>query len=216
MAVNPQLCPLDVERDGGRTMTLTTTTPLRHAKRYGTAESARNSKAGLRPGTEVAECKPCQGWHVQAAPKPPRARDAGMKVRAERTQGKSAPTRNSGPTPKVRALVLARDGHACVCCGLSIIGQRYSLGHRLRASQGGKAVPSNLLTFLGGGGELCHGRIDNRDNPEDEAKGYTVRSGFDPASIPVMFFSPHGPGFSAWLDDEGNLLFDDPATAGAA
>ena len=127
---------------------------------------------------------------------------------------KSAATRrsggNSGPTPKVRALVLERDGHACVCCGMSILGQHYSLGHRLRASQGGKPVPSNLLTFLGLGGEMCHGRIDNRTDPADEAKGYTCRSWQDPAQIPVMVFSEGGSGVLAWVWDDGRYHFDGP------
>lgn len=117
---------------------------------------------------------------------------------------------------EVRATVLARDGHACVCCGVSIIGRHYSLGHRRRASQGGRAVPSNLLTFLGLGGELCHGRIDLYRDPADAAKGYRVESWQDPALVPVMFFSPHGSGFTAWLADSGELLFDPPEGVTAA
>lgn len=114
---------------------------------------------------------------------------------------------------EVRRLVLERDGYACVCCGRSIIGHRYSLGHRLRASQGGKAVPSNLLVFLGWGGEACHGRIDSRRDAHDEAKGYTVRSWQDPALIPVMVFSEHGSGITAWLTDEGTYRYDPPEGA---
>jgi hypothetical protein len=112
---------------------------------------------------------------------------------------------NSGPTPGVRKLVLERDGYACVCCGVSVIGRRYSLGHRLRASQGGKAVPSNLLTFLGWGGQECHGRIDNRENPEDEARGYTIRMGGNPLLVPVMFFEPSGSGALVYLLDDGTV-----------
>jgi len=112
-------------------------------------------------------------------------------------------------------MVLERDGYACVCCGQSVIGQRYSLGHRLRASQGGRAVPSNLLTFLGWGGEGHHGRIDSRRDPADEAKGFTVRSWQNPADVPVMVFSEHGSGVLAWAWDDGKYHFDGPQ-AGAA
>ena len=122
---------------------------------------------------------------------------------------------NSGPTATVRRLVLERDGYACVCCGTSVIGRRYSLGHRLRASQGGKAVPSNLLTFLGLGGELCHGRIDARRDPADEDKGFTVRSFQDPALVPVMFFEPDGSGALVYLLDDGTVSAT-PPVGGAA
>ena len=119
---------------------------------------------------------------------------------------KRAPRKRSGnshPTAEVRRLVLERDRYACVCCGRSILGQRYSLGHRLRASQGGKPVPSNLLVFLGWGGEGHHGRIDRRDDPADEEKGFTVRSGDDPALVSVMIFSEYGSGAQVWLNDAG-------------
>ena len=110
----------------------------------------------------------------------------------------------------VRELVLERDGYACVDCGTSIIGRHYSLGHRLRASHGGKAVPSNLITLLGLGGELHHGRIDLYRNPDDELKGYRLRSWEDPVQTPVMVFSPGGSGFSAWLWDDGTYHPEGP------
>jgi hypothetical protein len=116
----------------------------------------------------------------------------------------------------VRWLVLERDGYACVCCGQSVIGQRYSLGHRKRASQGGTAVPSNLITLLGLGGEAHHGRVDSRRGYADEAKGYTVRSWQDPRQIPVMVFSGGGSGFMAWLRDDGQYHAEGPETEAAA
>jgi len=119
-------------------------------------------------------------------------------------QGKSAATRrDTGPSRKVRLLVLARDGYRCVCCGRSVIGQRYSLQHRKRRSQGGDNSPSNLITVLGTGTTGCHERIDSRRDPHDEAKGYTVRSNLDPAGVPVMVFSEHGSGASVFLGDDG-------------
>jgi hypothetical protein len=125
-------------------------------------------------------------------------------------------TRRSPIPASVRKLVLERDGYACVCCGRSIIGQRYSLGHRLRASQGGLATPSNLLTFLGWGGELCHGRIDSRRDPADEAKGYTVRSFEDPAMVPVLIMSPYGSGAMVWLTADGRYSTESPDEVTAA
>ena len=116
---------------------------------------------------------------------------------------------------EVRALVLARDSYACVCCGKPVSFEHYSLGHRLRASQGGRPVPSNLITLWGLGGELHHGRIDLYRDPEDEAKGYRLRSGQDPAQIPVMVFRPGGPGETVWLDDLGNYLTETPEASAA-
>jgi hypothetical protein len=124
-------------------------------------------------------------------------------------------SRYCAPCTVVRQLVLERDGYACVCCGTCIIGRHYSLGHRLRASQGGRPVPSNLITLLGLGGELHHGRIDLYRDPHDEAKGYRLKSGQDPLRVPVMVFSEHGSGMTVWLDDLGNYRTDGPQ-AGAA
>jgi hypothetical protein len=124
------------------------------------------------------------------------------RTRSSRTTSRR--TANSGPTPKVRALVLERDGYRCACgCRQSILGQRYSLGHRLRASQGGKAVPSNLLTFLGWGGEECHGRIDSRRDPCDEANGMTVRSFMDPKQVRVTIVREDGSKARKYAWDDG-------------
>jgi hypothetical protein len=132
-------------------------------------------------------------------------------------QVRNMATRNSGPTPEVRRLVLERDGYCCFCCGQSIIGQRYSLGHRLRASQGGKAVPSNLITLLGWGGEQHHGRIDRRDDPRDEDYGFTVRSYQDPALVPVNVLRPDGSRVHLYLWDDGTRRdYPQSTTAGAA
>jgi hypothetical protein len=165
---------------------------VNHKKGYLTAAEAARSKAAQVPGATIDENCRCGLVHVDAPAAPP------------------DPNRNSGPSLAVRALVLARDGWACVCCGTSVIGQHYSLGHRLRAGQGGKPVPSNLITLLGLGGELHHGRIDSRRDPSDEAKGYSLRSYQNPLLVPVTVFSPHGPGMTLWLDDSGRYLTTAP------
>jgi hypothetical protein len=131
----------------------------------------------------------------------------------KRSQPRHAKRKDTGPDRRTLALVLKRDGYACVCCGRSIAGQRYSLQHRKRRSQGGTNSPVNLITVLGDGTAGCHARIDSRIDPHDEAKGYTVRSHGDPALVPVMIFSEHGGGVTAWLTEDGGFAFEAPAGA---
>ena len=147
---------------------------------------------------------------------PLRSRAAGMfgpGSSLKRSQPRHAKRKDTGPSGETRLLVLERDGWACVCCGRSVLGQRYSLQHRKRRSQGGPNSPVNLITVLGDGTAGCHARIDSRSDPHDEAKGYTVRSHDDPALIPVMIFSEHGDGVTAWLTDDGGFAFEAPAGA---
>ena len=147
---------------------------------------------------------------------PPResgiGRGAPLAVRdaAKVTQIRPQRRKDTGPSDAVRRLVLERDGYSCVCCGISVIGRPYSLQHRKRRSQGGGNDPTNLVTVLGSGTTFCHERIDSRRDPEDEAKGYTVRSWDDPALIPVMLFSEHGSGITAWLLPDGSYGYEAP------
>lgn len=133
-----------------------------------------------------------------------------------RAAWKRKPARDTGPSQKVRALVLERDGYCCVCCGRSVIGEPYSLQHRQRRSQGGDNSPANLVTVLGTGTTGCHQRIDSRCDPSDEAKGYSLRSYQNPLLVPVTIFSPDGPGMTLWLDDGGKYLTTGPEGAEAA
>ena len=122
---------------------------------------------------------------------------------------RAARPRYTGPSVKVREMVLERDGYACVCCGVSIAGQPYSLQHRKRRSQGGDNSPSNLVTVLGTGTTLCHERIDSRRDPADEANGYTVRSWADPEAVPVVLYGR----ITVWLTDDGRYSTEPPGEA---
>lgn len=190
-------------------MTLTTRTPfLRCGKRFGTEDEALHSKLYLKGGHGVVPCAyGCKGWHLE------RIQEASQPVRTV--------PRDTGPDRKTRALVLARDGHACVCCGESVLRRPHSIGHRLRASQGGKLLLTNLLTFLGLGNGMVaddhHHRIDQRKEPQDEIRGYTVRSRTDPSSVPVFYAAPAGRDpFWALLEADGGLVTVDAPTGSAA
>jgi hypothetical protein len=130
-----------------------------------------------------------------------------------RTAARPKAARYTGPDAKTRALVLERDDHRCVCCGVSVIGRPYSLQHRKRRSQGGGNSPSNLITVLGTGTTGCHERIDSRRDPHDEARGYTVRSWQDPAEVPVMVMSAHGAGALMLLTADGTYEIPPEAAA---
>jgi hypothetical protein len=174
-------------------VSLTGRTPMRACgKRYETELGARLSKRGQQPGAVFEECwvPGCGGWHVRSAASA--ARHALL-----------AAGRDTGPGRATREAVYERDHWACVCCGVSIFGRRYSLQHRKRRSQGGDACPANLVTVLGDGVTGCHARIDSRIDPEDEARGYTVRSRQDPHLVSVMVFGPGGGGASLFATCDG-------------
>lgn len=135
------------------------------------------------------------------------------------TQGaapRKAVRRYTGPSPKVRALVLARDGYCCACCGISVIGRRYSLQHRDARGFGGTSdpaasLPSNLVTMAGTGTTECHGRVEHYRDPADGVKGYRLREGTDPAGVAVMYATPDGPRWYLLDDQAGKTEVDPPA-----
>jgi hypothetical protein len=142
-----------------------------------------------------AEHPACGGWHLDE-PRPATTLHPG---------------RDTGPDRLTREAVYERDGGCCACCGRYALDRPHSVGHRLRRSQGGSNETSNLLTFLGlgdgsAGEDDHHYRIDNRGNPHDEARGYTVRSGTDPATVPVMIHGEQGDVLVYLTDDAAYSL----------
>lgn len=147
-----------------------------------------------------------QPWTTFARPRPGGARETGNPAPKQR---------DTGPDRRTRAAVLIRDGYMCAdgCgpCGPGIAP--YSIQHRKRRSQGGTSAMSNLILVAGTGTAGCHLRIDSRIDPQDEARGYTVRSFDDPRLIPVMYFERDGSGAAKYLDDDGNLSDEPPGAA---
>jgi len=182
------------------------------AAKLALADIARPDRAREGDEKRAYKCPFCQGWHLTSQPRRPVPHE-------RKTAGARKAPKNTGPSGRVRALVLQRDSYSCVCCGQSITGRPHSVGHRKRRSQGGTNEMTNLLTFLGLGSGMFpddhHFRIDSRKNPHDEAQGYTVRSHEDPALVPVMLHSEHGSGGLVWLTESGGYSTEAPE-AGAA
>ena len=182
-------------------------------RRYATEDQARHSKRGLTDGAVVIPCAlGCGGWHV-ALPRPEAPAREGKITSA--AKGRKAP-RYTGPDELTRAAVLLRDKAACVCCGISVIGRIWSIQHRKRRSQGGGNCTCSLITVLGDGTRGCHARIDSRIDPEDEEKGYTVRSWRIPALVSVMVFDNSGGGVSLYPTCDGEWSSALPVSGCAA
>ena len=126
------------------------------------------------------------------------------------------PPRDTGPSRKIRKLVLERDGYCCVCCGKSVIDQVYSLQHRDPRGSGGTSdpmanSPANLVTMLGSGTTGCHGRVELHKDPKDGLKGYRLEEGQDPALTPVWRVSEFGIGRRSWPTHDGRWIDEAPA-----
>jgi 5-methylcytosine-specific restriction endonuclease McrA len=95
---------------------------------------------------------------------------------------------------KVRAGVHKRSCGVCEGCGLRPAAEVH---HRQYESRGGKHLLSNLIHLCGWGNHTgCHGVAHSKAGEE---RGWSVRSGFTPAEMPVDH-AVHG---RVLLDDAG-------------
>jgi hypothetical protein len=188
-------------------VTLAAKQPMRRCgRRWATQEEAQNSKKGLTGYYLAIPCR-CGGWHLQE-----------LVAAMEPRQLARAP-KHTGPTLKVRLMVLNRDRFLCARCGRPAgpggVGP-YSIQHRVARGSGGTSDPdansmSRLLLLCGSATTGCHGEVEKRGD-EDNAKGYWLWSWQDPEAEGVMYASADG-GFTAWLEPDGGLSFEPPEAA---
>lgn len=151
---------------------------------------------------------------MKSQPRPPRKQRLGRTAGLPRSAGEERPARDVEPSREVRALVMARDGYACPCCGTSVVARPHSV---LRRSRDDGDSPANLLTFLGRGENPLdpadhRARVDSRRDPTDAARGFTVPSGQDPALVPVAVSGQAG-WITLWLTAEGACRTEPPPGA---
>jgi hypothetical protein len=174
---------------------------MNHAKTFPTRESAERSKRFLAGGCEPRFHEPCDGFHLE--------------LTAARELPKRKAPRDTGPDRATRALVLARDGYACVSCGVSVIGSQYSLQHRVARGVGGGNEASNLIVLCGSATSPgCHLEAEKRTS-DSHQRGYWLRSTEDPRLHGVMYREADGSGVTRWLEDDGGVLDEPPAGAEA-
>jgi len=82
---------------------------------------------------------------------------------------------------KVLRELKERSGGICEGCGINLASEAH---HRQYKSRGGSGLLSNALHLCGfGNAEGCHGDAHNLIG---EQRGWSVRSGLDPALVPVF------------------------------
>jgi len=130
-------------------------------------------------------------------------RRQGARALPRRAPASQQATLGSTVPATVRNLVLARDCHACVCCGKSVTGEASVLHFRKPERHGGPATPENLITVL----PACAERIGSGRDPQDETRGYRLSPWVDPESVPVVL-ALAGPPATVWLTRDGLLSFE--------
>lgn len=110
----------------------------------------------------------------------------------------------TGPSAKVRALVIERDEGRCVRCGVHCVDGQYSLQHRRARGMGGSKAPDtnapqNLIVACGSATspDGCHYRMESRPSYAAE-HGWRVGQWENPLDVPVT--SWRGP---IWLHADG-------------
>lgn len=88
----------------------------------------------------------------------------------------------SKPIPaKTRKALAERSGGVCEGCGVRAATENH---HRQYKSRGGSHELTNLIHLCGSGNHTqCHGVAHTGLG---EARGWSVRSSFDPADVPVL------------------------------
>jgi hypothetical protein len=104
----------------------------------------------------------------------------------------------SNPIPKSQRDKLAeRSGGNCELCALA---RATNWHHRKNRSQGGQHTLSNAMHLCGSGTTGCHGMVTESPARAYD-RGWSVRSGFDPADVPVVYA-----GNWALLSDDGTVF----------
>lgn len=94
------------------------------------------------------------------------------------------PSKDTGPSDKLRTQVEARDGNRCVRCGTPAARDEDSLHHRVPRGRGGVNTAENLIVLCGTGTTGCHGWVE-KNRAAAYKLGYLVETGIDPLDVPV-------------------------------
>lgn len=127
----------------------------------------------------------------------PLARRTPLRAKAPMRRGRAfvRVKRSTGPTPEQRLTVAARARHACEKCGALAARAGGQVHHRDPRRSGGSSRPEinslvNLLLLC----VTCHAHVESY-RTEAYENGWLVKSGIDPATVPVKLHDHAEPVF---------------------
>lgn len=133
------------------------------------------------------------------------------------TPTRPRPVADTGPTPEVVAVVIARDEGRCFRCGVVIRGERgrdWSIQHRRGRGTGGTSLPDtnqppNLILLDGSGTTGCHGWVEHNRTAALAAGWAVPRLG--KRSNPLLAPVTHHRYGRVWLTADGGWTREQPA-----
>lgn len=120
-----------------------------------------------------------------------------------RSQPKHAAPRDTGFSPAVRALVMARSAGRCEGCGIWLGRNGGQVQRRRAASSRVRNTIQNAARLC----DSCHAAADQRD-PLMNASGFWLASTQNPREVPVRLHGADGP--TLWLTGSGTYSVTPP------
>lgn len=180
--------------------------------------SPKKLVAGLRLPSSTFKAKPKAERPAVEKPSLPRAPWVqAPAVTAEAVRKAKAVAKRKGPTPATVALVIERDGSACIICGIGLLcipelrGITHHVHHLQYRSRGGHHRASNLALLC----PICHKRVHCGDQDEAEAKGWSTVAGGKPGRK-VEILTPDGQRWARFHDNGTRTILKTRVRAGAS
>lgn len=140
------------------------------------------------------------GWPQRTVPLP-RGRGPKRRTPLRATRAKTRARREElGFDRRTKALILDRDLHTCVCCGITAARARIIAHHRINRGHGGSRDP--VVNSVAAGMACCTTCNDLMEASaprllEARNRGWKLRRGQDPTAVRVVDFAGR-----AWAYDQ--------------
>lgn len=115
-----------------------------------------------------------------------------VSARLSRLRPRARPRSRTGFDLATRRLIFTRDGHACVCCGITEGQAALTVHHRRNRGMGGN-TQVNTVAYGIVCCWVCNGLQETsaKRAAEARARGWKLCAGQDPTDVPVLYPDGH-------------------------